>query len=149
MRKIIRNADIAVTMNCACLNINNASRALTRYYNKALKPCGLSILQFNVLTLVSQDKSLTTESLAHRLEYERTAMSHAIRPLTQQGLIRSIQGADWRSRVIQLTAKGRRTLAKAMPYWQMAQQDVMEALGKRRFNYLLVNIARYKNIGGE
>ena len=79
---------------------------------------------------------------------DRSSVTYTLQPLEKKGFIKFVPGVDRRSRVITLTAKGRRALVKALPYWQQAQQGIARSVGERRFNYLLVNIARYRTLSG-
>jgi len=54
--------------------------------------------------------------LAEKLMMDRSSVTYTLQPLEKNGFIKFVPGVDRRSRVITLTAKGRRALVKALPY---------------------------------
>ena len=59
---------------------------------------------------------------------DRTTLTAALKPLQRRHLIEvTVDPEDRRSRVMRLTARGRRLLARAVPIWQRTHAEV-EAL---------------------
>src|SRR5258706_5806386 len=54
----------AVAATCACFNIRKATRAVTQFYDDALRPSGLRITQFTLLVLLQRHGAMTINSLA-------------------------------------------------------------------------------------
>lgn len=66
--------------------------------------------------------------VAALLAMDRTTLTAALKPLERRGLVRiKPHPGDRRSRILVLTAKGRRQLARALPVWQSTHQSI-EAL---------------------
>lgn len=51
------------------------------------------------------------------------------------------RGSDRRVRNVRLTAKGRRKVLSARRYWESAQAELRAAVGARRFDRLLADLA--------
>ena len=67
-------------------------------------------------------------AVALLLAMDRTTLTAALKPLRRRGLLKiTADPADGRGRLMTLTAKGRRLLARAVPVWRNAHTAV-EAL---------------------
>ena len=123
--------DIArrATSDCVCANLRRATRAVTKFYDDALKPAGLKITQFNLLGSVSALGSATLGELAKEMVVDRTTLTRNLEILEARGLIASDEGADRRERQLRLTEEGVAALTAAYPLWQAAQKRVVELAG--------------------
>ena len=72
---------------------------------------------------------------------DRTTLARNLKPLQRDGRIRIETGEDRRSREVNLTRRGHRTLAQAYPLWKAAQKALEEALGSNRFERLLRDLS--------
>ena len=67
-------------------------------------------------------------SVALLLAMDRTTLTAALKPLQRRGLVRvTADRKDRRSRLMSLTAKGRRLLVRAVPVWRRTHLEI-EAL---------------------
>src|SRR5207244_11558938 len=66
---------------CACWRLRQASRAVTRHYERALRRRGLRATQFSLLALLTQTGPLTVSELAAMLGVERTTLTSNLRTL--------------------------------------------------------------------
>ncbi|MEW6397119.1 MULTISPECIES: MarR family transcriptional regulator [unclassified Afipia] len=123
--------------DCNCNAMRKASRRITRFYDAHLEPTGLRITQFLTLAILNEAGSAAINALAERLDVERTAMGKMVGFLERDGLI-TIRPSptDGRSRLIELTEKGRRTHADASPLWRKAQQQFEHLNGTKNKNEL-------------
>lgn len=126
---------------CACFNFRKASRAVTQLYEEILQPSGLLGTQFTLLVAISLAGSVTITRLAQELVMDRTTLTRNLKPLKRQGLIEIEPGQDQRTRVVMLTDKGRKALAKAIPLWEQAQAHVVQGLGQNRWSTLLSDLS--------
>jgi DNA-binding PadR family transcriptional regulator len=68
---------------------------------------------------------------------ERTTLVRNLRPLQRDGLVR-ISGGGRGGRVeLAITEKGRKALAKMLPAWRAAQDEVVRTLGKQRWSAII------------
>ncbi len=113
-----------------CLNfrVRRTARALNRHYDEALRPAGLGATQFNLLVPLAIAERLTVTRFAELMEMERSALARNLRILERQRLVSIRPGADRRTRVVTLTAMGRRKLGQALPLWDQAQSRVLAGL---------------------
>jgi DNA-binding MarR family transcriptional regulator len=122
---------------CNCNAMRKASRQITRLYDAHLEPTGLRITQFLTLATLNQVGSAPINALAERLDVERTAMGKMIGFLERDGLITMKPSpTDGRSRLVELTEKGRRVLAKASPLWRDAQRQFEQLNGAQNVSEL-------------
>lgn len=110
---------------CLCLHIQRAARALARRFDDALRPVGLTNGQFSLLMSLNRPKPAGMTAVASLLAMDRTTLTAALKPLRRRKLVRMIADpADRRSRLMMLTAKGRKTLARAVPIWRKTHAAV-------------------------
>lgn len=113
---------------CLCLHVQRAARALSRRFDDALRPIGLTNGQFSLLVSLNRPKPPGMTSVARLLAMDRTTLTAALKPLQRRGLVRvTPDPADRRGRLLTLTAKGRGALARAAPIWKKTHAAV-EAL---------------------
>jgi DNA-binding MarR family transcriptional regulator len=113
---------------CLCLHVQRAARALARRFDDALRPIGLTNGQFSLLTSLNRPEPAGMTAVASLLAMDRTTLTAALKPLRRRGLVRIMADpADRRSRLMMLTARGRKALARAVPIWRKTHAEV-EAL---------------------
>jgi DNA-binding MarR family transcriptional regulator len=113
---------------CICGRLRRASRALTRHYDEALAPVGLTITQFSVMRTLSTMDRPTLVELSDRTAHEKSALWRTLQPLIRQGWIEAAPG---RAQHFILTTLGHERLESACPLWQAAQASVSQSLGPR------------------
>ncbi len=118
---------------CACHALRKAARAVTQFYDGALRPAGLRATQFTVLLVAARTATATMTELAEALVVDRTTLTRNLKPLKERGLIESVAGEDRRERHIAITPKGRQALARATPAWRQAQATIAGRLGGTRW----------------
>lgn len=120
---------MAAEMRCTCAVLRRATRRLTQFYDDAMKPTGLKLTQYSVLSNLAQVENPSITDLAERLMMDRTTLTRNLGPLEKAGWIRLGRGGDARSRAVTLTEEGRRTLETARPVWRDTEIAVRERLG--------------------
>lgn len=116
--------------SCACLKARKAARAVTRAYDKALRPSGLRVTQFSILGAAGVSGGAPLGKLANMLGMERTTLTRNLQLIEREGLI-TVVNVDGRTRNVVLTATGNRRLAQALPLWEDAQNELRRKLGAR------------------
>ena len=113
---------------CLCLHVQRAARALARRFDDALRPAGLTNGQFSLLVSLNRPKPPGMTAVATLLAMDRTTLTAALKPLRRRGLVRIMADpADRRGRLMTLTAKGKKSLARAVPLWKKTHAKI-EAL---------------------
>src|SRR5690348_7314759 len=116
---------LKVRDTCLCLHVQRAARALARRFDEALRPVGLTNGQFSLLMSLNRPKPPGMTAVASLLAMDRTTLTAALKPLRRRKLVRMMADpADRRSRLLLLTAKGRKALARAVPIWRKTHAAV-------------------------
>lgn len=110
---------------CACFAVRRAARVITQHYDRSLRPSGLRVTQFTLLTMLALGGPLPLSRVADRLGMERTTLTRNLQPLLMKRLVAVQYGDDRRVRTIASTAKGRRAAVAALPQWRKAQRAVV------------------------
>src|SRR5512138_1036894 len=111
---------LRVARECTASNLRRAARAISGLYDARLEPVGLRGTQFSLLVALGLSGEPPVTALAERLGLDRTTMTRNLGPLVRNGLIEDTAAEDRRMRRVKLTAKGRRTLERALPLWEAA-----------------------------
>jgi DNA-binding MarR family transcriptional regulator len=130
-----------VASECTLLGIRQASRAITQIYDAAFAPIGLKGNQFTLLAAISKMGEPTITRLGEGLVTDRTTLTRNLAPLERAGLVRVEVGADRRSRIVTVTPRGSKRLARAYPLWKRAQARVIDSMGKSRWQGLLDHLS--------
>ena len=116
--------------HCLCLHVQRAARALARRFDEAFRPLGLTNGQFSLLMALNRGAPAGMGAVAALLAVDRTTLTAALKPLERRGLVKvGADPSDRRSRLINLTAAGRRLLAQAVPIWKSAHGEVEGLVG--------------------
>jgi DNA-binding MarR family transcriptional regulator len=112
---------------CLCLHVQRAARTLSRLFDDALRPVGLTSGQFSLLNALNRPVLPSIAPVAQLLAMDRTTLTAALKPLERDGLVAIAKDPDdRRNRLLRLTDKGREVLASAIPIWRDLH-DAIEA----------------------
>ena len=114
---------------CHCINLRRAATAVTDYYDRILKPAGLTINQYSLLINIARNQPLSVSALSAAVGLERTTLTRSLQPLFRAGLIIDQAQAGSRERQLHLSPHGSRLLKSAAPLWEQAQAGIETALG--------------------
>jgi DNA-binding MarR family transcriptional regulator len=118
-----------------------ASRVITRHYDRALAPVGLSTSAYAILARTSSEGPLPLGALASRLAMDRTTLSRELAPLVDEGLLTAaLDTGDRRRRVVAITRKGAALVERARPLWARAQKEVAGDFGVARTKELIAEL---------
>jgi DNA-binding MarR family transcriptional regulator len=124
-------ATIADTTSSVCLatRVRQLSRIITRVYDDALRPLGITASQFTLLTQLAQQDGITAVEIGFTLDIEKSTLSRNLKRLLALGLIIMDPPAGRRGRGLHLTAHGQAVLKDAYPVWQSAQNRAIAVMG--------------------
>ncbi len=132
---------IQVRDACLCLHVQRAARGLARRFDQVLRPIGLTNGQFSLLISLNRPQSPAMGAVASLLGMDRTTLTAALKPLQRRRLVKiTIAPADRRGRILALTPKGRRLLARAVPLWKKAHAAAEALLLDRDPDRLRANL---------
>jgi DNA-binding MarR family transcriptional regulator len=111
-------ATIEVRDHCLCLHTQRVARALSRRFDKAFKPLGLTSGQFSLMMSLNRPKPPALGSVASLLGMDRTTLTAALKVLERKGwIVVAKSEEDRREKSLALTPDGRQRLAESLPVW--------------------------------
>ena len=120
----------ALVNECICLHTRRAARLLSRHYDEAFAPLGLTNGQYATLRILAHNKRIGLQELAERLVMDRTTLTAAMKPLERRNLVAiTPDPRDRRARLIALTPAGTALLKRATSVWKEVQVSVAARLG--------------------
>jgi DNA-binding MarR family transcriptional regulator len=115
---------------CNCTALRKASRRVSQLYDSALEPCGLRTTQRAILNHIARSGEPSLGELAEALVMDRGALTHNLKPLERDGLVKiNVDPQDRRNRLVALTAAGRSKLEESARLWKRAQNGFEAAFG--------------------
>ena len=123
------NAAFATTLHirdhCLCLHAQRAARRLSRRFDEAFRPLGITSGQFSLMNGLNRPEPPTIGAVAELLAMDRSTVTANVKPLERLGLVTSsVDAQDRRSRRITLTDAGRGMLARATPIWRQEHAKI-------------------------
>ena len=129
--------DLTSVENCTCFNVRRASRAITQFFDAEARRRGLRPTQAPILRALQAKNGWTMTELSGWLGMERTTLLRNLRPLQRDGLVRVEGGGRGGHVELEITDKGRTTLAKLQPAWRSAQDKAVAILGEERWSSII------------
>lgn len=116
---------------CLCATVRRAARLLTRRYEEALRPAGLTPSQFELMKTLSHAGPCTQSALVRLLETDQTTLSRNLRPLERERWVASLpDNTDARRRLYRVTGLGGSVLAEADRCWRAVHQQIERQIGE-------------------
>jgi DNA-binding MarR family transcriptional regulator len=115
---------------CNCTALRKATRRVSQLYDSALEPCGIKATQRTMLSQIARSGTPALGELADALVMDRGALTHNLKPLARDGLVKiNVDPQDRRNRLVALTAQGRAKLAESDALWTRAQRGFEAGFG--------------------
>jgi DNA-binding MarR family transcriptional regulator len=127
---------------CVCFALRKASRAVTQFYDRALKSHRLRVTQVSLLVAAAQQGAVPLGKLARGLGMDRTTLLRNVRPLVRRRLLQVSQAADSRKTEIRATAAGKALLERLYPDWKRAQDRALKSLSGTNWTQSLAALER-------
>jgi DNA-binding MarR family transcriptional regulator len=119
----------ATRTSCLATRVRQLSRIVTRVYDDAMRPLGITASQFTLLTQLANQDSITAVEIGFSLDIEKSTLSRNLKRLLALGLLVMDPPAGRRGRGLHLTAKGQEVIKQAYPVWQDAQRKASAVMG--------------------
>jgi DNA-binding MarR family transcriptional regulator len=133
---------LLVRDSCLCLHVQRAARALARRFDGALRPFDLTNGQFSLMMSLNRPKPPSIASVASLLAMDRTTLTAALKPLARRSLVEiAPDPEDRRTRLLKMTPKGKRLLARAVPAWKRTHAKIESLLPDGEPDRLRKNLA--------
>jgi DNA-binding MarR family transcriptional regulator len=114
---------------CLATRVRQLSRIVTRVYDDAMRPLGITASQYTLLAQLASRDGITAVEIGHELDIEKSTLSRNLKRLLALGHIIMDPPAGRRGRGLHLTPKGQVVLKDAFPIWQNAQKKAVGAMG--------------------
>jgi DNA-binding MarR family transcriptional regulator len=123
--------EIAESTSAACIStrVRQLSRIITRVYDDAMRPLGITVSQFTLLTQIAQQDGITAVDIGHTLDIEKSTLSRNLKRLLKDGHITMDPPAGRRGRGLHLTPKGAQVIQLGYPVWREAQSRTINVMG--------------------
>jgi DNA-binding MarR family transcriptional regulator len=115
---------------CLGVRVRMIHRAVSRIYDKALRPHGLRPGQMTILVGVAYAGAVKPSRLCRALHMEKSTLSRDLEALRRQGWVEIEADAQKHGHTLRLTQSGQSLLEEVLPAWQQAQDQVAELLGE-------------------
>lgn len=117
--------------HCLCLQAQRAARVLSRRFDVAFRPLGITSGQFSLLNSLNRPEPPTIGAVASLLAMDRSTVTANLKPLERMGaVVVRVDDRDRRGRRATLTDAGRALLAAATPVWVAEHAAVEAGLGE-------------------
>ncbi len=120
-----------IASDCLAVRIRLLNRTVTNIFDDALRPLGVRVSQLNVLIVVAKRGAVSPGDVARRLNIEKSTLSRNIERMRTRGWLKVSQGDSGHTQLVELEPAGRLLIEKAMPLWNIAQEEAEAALGRR------------------
>src|SRR5271155_553370 len=115
--------------DCLAVRVRLLSRRLSRIYDGALRPLGLTVAQLNVLSVLEVIGFAPAGRVADLLAMEISTLSRNARIMESEGWITIERAERGNGRILRITPTGLKKLKEAKPAWDAAQLQARELLG--------------------
>lgn len=127
---------IPVTLPCMCANLRRAARAVTQFYEAALRPLNIRASQFTILQVLSYTGEIPQGKIGAILAMDSTSLTRTLATMRRDGWLDERSGHDRRQKLYRLSPGGKALLKRATPMWEKAQSHLRRQLGKDAWNAL-------------
>ncbi len=115
---------------CNCLAVRQAARQITQIYERHLAPDGVTVTQYSILAKLARLGPMSIGELASLMIMDRTTLTRGLSPLERDGFINVGEGADGRTRRVELTVTGKAKQRAASASWRNAQDEFEAQFGR-------------------
>jgi DNA-binding MarR family transcriptional regulator len=114
-----------MSQECVARRLRQVNRTVTRLYDQALRPYGLTVNQLNILAVVISEKQIRPGRLGHALGMEKSTVSRTVDRMVSRGWLKAIAGEDGRTQLLSVTVKGTQLLLSVTDVWDALQAGVL------------------------
>ena len=142
-------AEVAETTaaNCIATRVRQLSRIITRVYDDAMRPLGITMSQYTLLTQLAQQDGITAVEIGTDLDIEKSTLSRNLKRLLALGHLTMDPPAGRRGRGLHLTPKGQDVIQRGYPVWKEAQTRAVRVMGPESRATLDVLLAQAERLG--
>ncbi len=120
-----------------CGSFRRTSRALTQFYDQALRSTGLRPTQLTILQVLWHAGEVSQGQLGEMLAMDSTTLTRTLGIMRQRNWIVERRGDDRRERRLSLAKAGAAQLQHALPIWEETQSRLRRKLGTKAWKQLM------------
>ena len=119
-----------VVGGCVATRLRLATRVITKLYDDALRPFGLTVAQMALLAVAADGGEIRQSEVVNRLQIDDSTLSRNLERMRAKGWLEEVTDPDARVHTHRLTESGEALLEQAVPAWRAVQRQANELLGK-------------------
>jgi DNA-binding MarR family transcriptional regulator len=125
-----RSPEVKRAQRCLCATVRRTARLLTRRYEEALKPAGVTVSQYELMNVVRATQPVEQTRLVKIMETDQTTMSRNMRLLVEAGWLEAgADERDGRRRNYKVSSAGIKALQEARHCWHEVHEQMENELG--------------------
>ncbi|WP_136659094.1 MarR family winged helix-turn-helix transcriptional regulator [Nitratireductor sp. XY-223] len=132
---------------CLVLKSRRAARAVTRRYDKLLRPYGLQCTQVSLLFNVASGHHRSVTELASQMAIERSTLTRNLKLLQRRGYIETDSSGQGRPQQYILTERGEALVREMIPHWREAQAQLRNELGDEGWDAIQAALSTIGAVG--
>lgn len=134
-----------------CFKLRKVTRAVTKSYDRALKPLGIRSTQLHLLLSLESFEWKMMTQFAKSLDMDRTTLTRNIKALEKSGFVledRLSTKSDKRTRRFKLTDKGRKIILSGKSELSNINRFTIEYMGKENTEKLFNDLSYFSEETG-
>ncbi len=135
----IRDIAQQMSQECVARRLRQVNRTVTRLYDEALRPHGITVNQLNILAVIISEQQIRPGQLGQALGMEKSTVSRTIDRMVGKNWLKVSQGKDSRTQLLTVTSKGRQLLLAVTPLWDTLQAGILTTGGNNILNMLTIS----------
>jgi len=120
---------LSAVNECLGYQALRTARAMSRYYNDALKAVGVQSTQFSLLVAIRLNPGASLASLSEMLATDASTLVRNVGVLRDRGLVHEDATRGRSGKRLRTTPEGDRVLDQALPIWNAAFAKLKEKIG--------------------
>ena len=125
----VKRGAAEVNRDCIATRLRMANRVITKVYDDALRPLGLTVTQMSMLVLAEDRGFIRQSEVGAELRLDDSTLSRNLERMRANGWLEEAPADDARVHSYRLTEVGRDLLEKTIPAWRKAQTEAQRLLG--------------------
>jgi len=123
-----RRLAMEMRRECVAMRVRLLNRRISRLYDAALRPYGVTTAQLNIMTALALTGGARATDIADTLAIEKSTLSRNLARMVERGWISAVDEARGTGKELQLLAAGRKLFERAIPAWRAAQRQARKEI---------------------
>lgn len=116
--------------DCIATRLRLLTRVVTKLYDDALRPFGLTVSQMSLLAVAAYRGTIRQAAVGTQLQMDNSTLSRNLERMRDAGWLEELSEPDARVHSHKLTESGQTLFERAMPAWRVAQRRANELIGE-------------------